>query len=382
MNISTQSSPSKQPLVFVGLDVHKNSIVLAAKVQYQPGWLAEKTFGTEDLSRLSKFLKKLSKHGAVKCCYEASGSGFYLYRQLKNWNFDCAVIAPSLIPSKPGDTRKTDRIDARNLCQYFESGLLTEVSVPNAEREAVRGLVRCRQAIRDDVKRAKHQVSKLLQTKGLVYREGKKQWTDMHFGWLNRIKFDCSADTVTFQFYLSTLDSRMKRLEEADREIAKIAEQEPYRDAVRLLCGFRGVKTLTAMVLITELGDIRRFASPSHLMSYVGLTPSVSMSGESGNKAGAISKAGSARCRHVLVQAAWNCARRPTRSRELRKRQEGLPAWAVECSWKAQKRLYERFKHLDTTVGRRKSIVAVARELVGFLGYTLMRQANGGKEPV
>lgn len=380
MKISTPKPSSRTlPTVYVGLDVHKNSISLAARISLNQGWLAERTFCTKDLSKLKKFLKKLSKHGTLSCCYESSGAGFYLYRLLRSWEIHCEVIASSLIPTKPGDRRKNDRLDAQNLCNYFANGLLTIVSVPDAEREAVRGLVRCRQALREDVTRAKHQLSKFLQTKGLVYHDG-SNWTKTHRTWLARLKFDCGADTETFDFYLSTLDYRLRRLEEIDERIQKIAEQGPYRESVQLLCGYRGVKTLTAMVLVTELGDIRRFASPAHLMSYVGLTPSLFQSGESGNKAGSITKSGSARCRHVLVQAAWNCIKKPMRSAHLCRRQEGLPSWALDHSWQAQKRLHARFRHLEITTNRNKAAVAVARELIGFLGYALMRQANGGRE--
>lgn len=381
MKISTNNQLSlTRPIVFVGLDVHKNTIALAARLAGKREWLAEKTFGTESLDKLVKFLRKLEKkHGHVSCCYEASGSGFVLYRLLQSQRFDCAVIAPSLIPTKAGDRRKNDRLDARNLCSYFEAGLLTQVCVPDEEREAVRGLVRCRQTMREDVSRVKRQISTFLRTKGRIFREGKKNWTQKHFTWLNRLKFDCVADTETFNFYLSTLTYRMRRLEELDKKIVEYSEQEPYRETVRLLCGYRGVAVLTAMVLVTELGDIRRFSGPSQLMSYVGLTPSFFDSGEK-KRPGAITKAGSARCRHVLVQAAWNAERRPTRSCQLRKRQEELPAWAIEHSWHAQQRLHKRFKHLEKTVGRPKAAVAVARELIGFLGYAMMRQANGGRE--
>lgn len=368
------------PRVFVGLDVHKKSIVLAARVERDQRWLLERTFCTGNLSKLRKALKKLSSHGEVRCCYEASGAGYYLYRLMREWGFYCEVIAPSLIPTKSGDRRKCDRLDARKLCAYFDSGLLTAVSVPDAEREAVRGLVRCRRQMKEDIVRAKHQLNHFLHTKGLIYRDG-QNWSKMHRAWLARQEYACSADQETFDFYFSTLEYRERRLEEIDKRIQEIAENHPeYRESVRLLRAYRGVGIYTAMVLLTELGDIRRFGSPSGLMSYVGLTPSVKQSGESGNKAGSITKAGSARCRHVLVQAAWNCARRPAKSALIRKRQEGLPAWVVEHSWHAQKRLHKRFKHLETTIGRSKAVVAVAREFVGFLGYALMRQANGGVE--
>lgn len=367
------------PIVFVGLDVHKDSIVLAAHLSYSREWLLEKRFGTSDLSKLRKYRKKLSKHGEVNCCYEASGAGFYLYRLLRTWGFHCEVIASTLIPRKPGEKKKCDRLDARKLSSYYEAGLLTYVSVPDAEREAVRAFVRCRQALREDVTRAKHQLIKFLDTKGLIYREG-NNWTGKHRTWLNRQKFDNPLDKETFDFYYTNLETRERRLEEIDKRIHEISQSDEYRDQVHLLCGFRGIKTLSAMVLLTELGDITRFKSPKHLMSYVGLTPSVNQSGESGNRARSITKAGSARCRHVLVQAAWNNIRKPVRSRELRERQEGLPAWAIEHSWNCQKRLYKRFHHLELRTSRPKAAVAIARELIGFLGWALYEFARNKQQ--
>lgn len=369
---SVPDAPDAQS-VFVGLDVHKETIVLAARQGHsRTEWLAERRFSTKDLGKLQKFLRQLSQHGQVKCCYEASGAGFVLQREIVGWGFKCEVIASSLIPSKPGDKRKCDRLDAQNLADYYRSELLTPVCVPSPELEAARGVVRCRQAFRQKVTQSKHQVSKFLQTKGLVYRDG-TAWTGLHRTWLSRLKFSEELDTFTFDEYLSMLQYLEQRLAELDKKIEELASKEPFREAVRHLCGFRGVQTLTAMVLVTELGDVRRFPSPRHLMSYVGLAPGVHQSGESRNKSSCITKAGSARCRHVLVQAAWNCIRKPQVSSHLRERQKDLPAEVVDQSWKAQKRLYSRFKHLETTVGRNKAIVAVARELVGFLGATLHR---------
>lgn len=358
--------------VFVGLDVHKETIVLAARQGYSKEWLAEKTFSTKDLSKLQKFLHQLSKHGAVRCCYEASGAGFQLHREIVGWGFGCDVIAPSLIPTKSSDRRKCDRLDAQKLADYYRSGLLTVVTVPSSALEAARGVVRCRQAIREKVTQSKHQVSKFLQTKGIVYRDG-TAWTTKHRTWLGRLKFSEELDAFTFEQYLSMLQYLERRLGELDEKIEQMASSEPFKKAVLCLRAFRGVQTLTAMVLLTELGDVRRFASPRHLMSYVGLVPSVHQSGEM-RKSGGITKTGSARCRHVLVQAAWCNTRAPKKpSIEI---QEGRPAWVVESSRTAHKRLYSRFRHLENTVGRHKAVVAIARELIGFLGATLYELAT------
>lgn len=359
--------------IFVGLDVHKETIVLAARKGRERVWLAEGTFLVADgLNKLLKFLRKLAEHGELRCCYEASGAGFVLHRQLTEWGFECEVIASSLIPSKPGDKRKCDRLDARRLAEYHSSGLLTSIAVPSPELEAARGVVRCRQAMRAKVTQSKHQLTKFLQTKGLAYREG-TPWTGKHRTWLSRLKFHDDLDRFTFDQYLSMLEYLERRLAELDQKLEELASTALFRESVTVLKSFRGVQTLTAMVLVTELGDIRRFPTPRHVMSYVGLTPSVSQSGESRSKSSCITKAGSARCRHVLVQAAWNYTRRPQLASALKERQKDSPAWLVEHSWKAQQRLHDRFKHLASTVGRNKAVVAVARELTGFLVAALKR---------
>jgi hypothetical protein len=229
--------------------------------------------------------------------------------------------------------------------------------------------------MRSKVTQSKHQLTKFLQTKGLAYRGG-TAWTGIHRTWLSRLQFDDELDQFTFNQYLSMLEYLERRLEELDQKLETLATSEQFREPVAILRGFRGVETLTAMVLVTELGDIRRFPNPRHVMSYVGLTPSVSQSGESRNKS-CITKAGSARCRHVLVQAAWNYTRKPKpASRDLKERQEDAPAWLIEQSWKAQQRLYDRFKHLEATIGKNKAVVAVARELLGFLAAALLKAVD------
>lgn len=206
--------------------------------------------------------------------------------------------------------------------------------------------------MREKVTQSKHQVSKFLQTKGIVYRDG-TAWTAKHRTWLGHLKFSEELDTFTFEQYLSMLQYLERRLGELDEKIEKIATSEPFKKSVLCLRSFRGVQTLTAMVLLTELGDVRRFASPRHLMSYVGLVPSVHQSGET-RKSGSITKTGSARCRHVLVQAAW-CNTRAVRkvSGNL---PEDIPAWVIESSRNAQKRLYSRFRHLEDTVRRHEQM--------------------------
>jgi transposase len=367
-----------QSIIFVGLDVHKNSISLAAR-SFDRGLIVERVFSTKDLGKLRKFLYKLNKQGSIRCVYEACGAGFFLQRKMQEWEITCEIAASSLIPQKPGDKRKNDKLDARMLAEYYQAGLLTMVCVPSAEIEGARGVVRCRQAFRKKVTQVKHQITKFLHTKGVLYSES-SAWCGQHRDWLSKLRFDCPEDDFTFTMYLKTLRYLESSLEELDRKIELLSKRELFKEPVRYLRAFRGVQTLTAMVLVTELADVRRFKSPRHLMSYVGLTPSVRQSGDSGNKAGSITKAGSARCRHVLIQAAWCNIKRPNLSRDLRLRQAGLPAWVIDDSWRAQERLCKRFRHLEITKGRPKAIVAVARELIGFLGCTLHKMMSESLE--
>ena len=357
-------------VIYVGLDVHKDSISMAVLRGYEQSFFVEKRFATKNLAKLRKFLNKLAAHGRVICCYEASGAGFYLRRQIDDWGYQCEIAASSLIPTKPGERKKCDRLDAQKLATYLRSGLLTFVNVPSAEEEAARGLVRCRRAVRKDVTTWKHRVGKFLATKGVVYRDG-ENWTGKHRTWLERVKLPLAADMEVLRFKLETLAYLERRLKEIDTRIEALSHEEPFRLPVRFLRGFRGIETLTAMVVVTEIGDIRRFPGPRKLMAYTGLVPALDQSGGGDNKAKSITKMGNSYLRHILVQAAWNYTRKPGRSAALRKRQEGVPAWLIEMSDKAQQRLYARFHHLARTRDRNVAVVAVARELVGFIGAAL-----------
>jgi len=370
---STPSAQRPHRSVAVGLDVHKASISLAALCDGK--WVFERVFGTTDLAALKKALKKLSQvYGDVRVCYEASGCGFRLQREISDWGYTCQIIAPSLIPTKPGDRRKCDKLDARKLAQYFESGLLTPIHIPTAEQESVRDLVRCRFVVRKDVTRAKHRVIKWLDRKGHIYPSG--NWTQAHRDWIAQQEFPFAGDRLALHHLVGNLASQESRLAEIDEEILKFSQQEPYREQVAILRGFRGVETLTAMVFITELGDIRRFPSPRQLMSYLGLVPALHQSGKSGNTAKGITKAGNAFVRHVMIQAAWNYFARPSLGKSLRDRQQGLPPWVIDKSWKAQKRLHGRLHHLADTRTKVVALPAVARELACFLGSALVELAE------
>ncbi|MGE0492136.1 MAG: IS110 family transposase [Vulcanimicrobiota bacterium] len=366
MNIDTTKLRN---VIYVGLDVHKESISLAAVEGKSV--VAERRFGTRDLAKLHKFLQKLASKGLVRCCYEASGAGYALRRQILNWGFECEIAASSLIPTKPGERKKCDRLDAQKLAQYFQANLLTLIHIPTQEQEAARDLVRLRRALRKDVTRWKHRVVKFLATKGVAYHNG-DNWTGIFRTWLTKIQLQQRLDQLTLAHKLDVLSVAEAKLKEIDREIETLSRTEPYQKPVQLLRGFKGVDTHTAMVIVTEIADIRRFSSPRKLMDYTGLTPAVHQSGKpDNNKASSITKAGNSNLRHVLIQAAWQYAKSPKRSRDLLKRKEELPAWLVQHSNKAQRRLYKRFHHLAANRDRKQAVVGTARELIGFLGAVL-----------
>lgn len=356
--------------IHVGLDVHKRTIMLAAL--QGTIFLLEKVISTNDLATLRKVLKKLAAKGPIHVCYEAGGAGFALHRQLTDWGVRCSVIAPSLIPTKPGENKKCDRLDAQKLARYLSTGLLTEIRVPTADEEAARDLVRHRFTLKKDLTKAKHRVVKFLRRKGFNYVDG-ENWTAAHRQWLQSIDLPNPYDQECYHSLKFSVESLEQRLQTLGARIEEISRTAAYAEPVSHLRGFRGVDTLSAMVMITELGDVTRFKDPRSLMAYLGLVPSVHVSGESKNGSRSITKAGNAFCRHVLVQAAWNYTRKPKLSNDLKKRQEGLPAWLVEHSWKAQQRLYKRFHHLAERRGRPIAVTAVARELGAFLASVLLK---------
>jgi transposase len=278
------------------------------------------------------------------------------------------VVAPSLIPQRPGERRKNDRRDATDLVRLYRAGELVTIRVPTAAEERVRDLVRCRETFQREILKSRHYVLKFLARRGLVYREG-KNWTGRHFTWLRSLLGgeDLEAeDRVVYAEYLSLLDYKLQRREELDRRIEEIALEPAWREAVGRLRAFKGIDTHAAMVLVTEIGDYRRFERPGQLMAYLGLVPSEHSSGER-QRLGAITKTGNSRCRHVLVQSAWSYRHPPRLGAPLRRRQEGQPPDVVTHSWKAQHRLHKRFRQLEYRKNSRIAAVAVARELVGFV---------------
>lgn len=365
---SRAAEPAAASTIYLGLDVHKESITIAVLPAGAPQPTRIDTLPNEP-TKLRRYLDRLATQGELRSCYEASGAGYVLYRLLRDWGYACDVIAPSLIPRKPGHQRKHDRHDAAQLAHYYRSGDLTPVRIPSEAEERVRDIVRCRETLQRELLKSRHYILKFLARRGFVYRDG-TQWSRPHLRWLTALARDDSPltpeDRFVFREYLALFEYKLQRRDALDREIEQLALRPALAAAVGRLRCFRGVSTHVAMVLATELGDWRRFTTPRQLAAYLGFVPREDSSGDRERK-GAITKAGNAHCRHALIQAAWSYRYVPKVAAHLKARQVGQPPGVIAHAWKAQQRLHKRYAHLAYRKQPQVAVVAVARELIGFL---------------
>lgn len=358
---------------FVGLDVHAESITAAILEGDNPHPNVITLPG--NLMKVRQLFRRLSDKGPVRACYEASGSGFVLQRVLAKDGFHCDVIAPSLIPRKQGDHRKTDRLDAIMLAKLYRSGHLTPVHVPSEDQEALRRLLRLRTTYQLYCKATKHRISGILRNHGFVFTDGKSTWTKKHRLWLGKLRSSLQGPLQTaLAIELEHLEYIETQRQAMDAELERFAFAPSYRTQVEALCCLRGVKTLTALTLVCEVDDVRRFASPRTLMAYFGLVPSEHSSGSREHR-GSITKAGNIHVRRLLVEAAWNNHHRAGADLILSRRRQGQPPAVVAIALKAQHRLYKKFWHLDQRKHRHVAITAVARELCGFI-WAILNTVN------
>jgi len=302
----------------------------------------------------------------LRACYEAGPTGFALYRAAELAGVPVQVVAPSKTPRAPGERVKTDRKDAELLARLLLAGQLTFVTVPSASFEAARHLCRAREQVRADLMRCRHRVSKLLLLHGRIYPE-RSTWTQRHRQWLARQRFDQPVTELAYLDTLAAVDGLVGRKAALDERLSRLALEGEWRPTVARLRCFRGIDTLTALVLALEIGEFDRFARPAKLAGWLGLTPSLDQSGER-RRQGAITKTGSGYARRLLVEAAWHYLRQPRIGATLANRQQGQPAHVLQIAWRAQHRLYRQYARLR---GRGKpgniAAVAIARELACFL---------------
>jgi transposase len=353
----------------VGIDAHKKDLFVAMLIG------REKTAVTWQLANepnaVRRLVRKLEREapGPVRVFYEAGPCGYALQRQMTTSRVSCDVIAPALIPRKPGERVKTNRRDARKLVELGRAGLLTAVQPPTPEDEAVRDLARARDDAREDLQRCRHRLGKLLLRRGLHYSG--RNWTCAHRAWIATLEWTHAAERAVVDDYLLAIDHTAARLLELDARLAEIAETEPYRKPVGWLRCFRGIDTLTAMLILAELHDFRRFASAPALMAYLGLVPGEDSSGEK-HRRGRITRTGNALVRRLLVEVAWHYQHRPSVGVALARRRKRQPSRVIAIADKAQQRLCRRFRKLAAEHKPAPKIaVAIARELAGFLWAAL-----------
>ena len=351
---------------WIGIDDHADKWTIAhvRGSEARPASEFEVVPDGKGQQRLLSFIKKLE--GEVRIAYEAGPCGYELYRRLKKAGLQCEVAAPALTPRKPGERVKTNRRDAFKIARCLRSGELTFISVPDEDRESLRDLLRGRASVQKDVGRVRKQIIHLLLRYGHRYRDG-QAWTQRFWAWLRAVKLNGEHSRFVLTEMLGELEHRIEQLQRYDQQIeaaAQTLEYQPYLDALRT---FRGINTLSAMTILSELGDLRRFPTAPQLMAAVGVIPSEYSTGDKTARY-SITKTGNAHVRRVVVEAAWHYQRRPTPGRGIKRRRTGRSAEVVAIAEKCEKRLHCRFHRL--TSRNKKStvaVVAVARELLGFI---------------
>ena len=358
-----------EPSTYVGIDAHKRELHVAMLVG--PAGMPVTWKLANEPRAIDRLRRKLERGapGLIECCYEAGPCGYALQRRLQRGRLRCQVIAPALIPRKPGERVKTDRRDARKLAELHRAGLLTEVRPPTPAEEAVRDLCRARDDAREDLQRSRHRLGKLLLRRGLQYPG--RNWTQAHRRWIDGLCWEHEAERHVVADYLLAIDQLAARLGELDARLAEVAEREPYRERVGWLRCFRGIDTLTAMLILAELHDFRRFQRAPALMAYLGLVPGENSSADK-HRRGRITKTGNMLVRRVLVATAWHYQHRPGVGVALARRRQGQPGRVIAIADKAQQRLCRRFRKLAAEhKPPGKVVVAIARELTGFLWAAL-----------
>jgi transposase len=359
----------KQVTTYVGIDAHKKDLFIAMLMGHEPKPVAWQLANEPNAVR--RLVRKLEREapGPVRVFYEAGPCGYALQRQMTTSRVSCDVVAPALIPRKPGERVKTNRRDARKLAELGRAGLLTAVQPPTPEDEAVRDLARARDDAREDLQRCRHRLGKLLLRRGLHY--GGRNWTRAHRRWIDSLAWAHAAERAVVEDYLLAIDHTEARLQELDARLAEIADRDPYREPVGWLRCFRGIDTLTAILILAELHDFRRFASAPALMAYLGLVPGEDSSGEK-HRRGRITRTGNALVRRLLVETAWHYQHRPSVGVALTRRRKGQPGRVIAIADKAQQRLCRRFRKLAAEHKPAPKIaVAIARELAGFVWAAL-----------
>ena len=352
---------------FIGLDVHAETIAVA--VAEPNGEVRSLGVIPNRPESIQKLVKKLGPTEQLRVCYEAGPTGYVVYWQLTALGVTCEVVAPTWVPVKAGDRVKTDRRDALKLARSYRAGDLTPVWVPNAAHEALRDLVRAREAAKKDQLRARHRLGKFLWRQGWRPPTAIKAWTQRHLTWVKTVHFEHAAQEATLLDYLHEVEHVADRIGRLERAIADAVTAVPaaMRAGIEALQALRGIALVSAVTIISEVGELSRFATPRQLMGYSGAVAREDSTGKRIRRGG-ITKTGNAHLRRIVIEAAWAYRHRPAVGPALRKRQATVSTEVKEIAWKAQHRLHSRY-HALTARGKCKQhvVTAIGRELLGFI---------------
>ena len=354
---------------YIGLDVHKETIAvsLAEAGRQAPVYRGEIANRPNKISKLVEKLSNEFDGQVLLFCYEAGPCGYGLYRQLIQGGHDCQVVAPSLIPKKPGERVKTDRRDANKLAQLLRSGDLTRVWVPDEEQEAMRDLTRARDDLKSQERKARQQLNAYVLRHGHAWPSHKSRWGKPHYNWLESLKFPHDWQQVVLQEYIDAVKAATRRVADITAQMERVLPQWSLSPVVDSLVALRGIDKLAAMVLLAELGDISRFDSPKQLMAFLGLVPSEHTSGGR-RRQGSITKTGNGHARRMLVECAWSYRFPARQTMHMKRKARSASDEARSIAWRAQKRLCGRYRTLiQAGKNTKQTTVAVARELVGFI---------------
>jgi transposase len=317
------------------------------------------------IGRLKKRLEK--ETGPVQCVYEAGPCGYGLYRDLNASGYNCQVIAPSLTPQKPGQRVKTNRLDARRLASYYRAGELTAIRVPDRRQEALRDLLRARDDVRRDLQRSRQRLNGCLLRHGYRYREA-GLWTGRHWAWIKAIRMGEQNLQMVVDEYITTIESRIEQLQRFDDRIEQLSQSAEYKSKVAAYSVLRGIRSLGAMTIVAEGGDLRQYASAPQFMGSTGMVPVENSTGNA-QRRGSITKTGNVYLRRILIEAAWCYQRRVHGGVTIEKRRKGQPEHLLSIARKADHRLHGKFSKLQFRYNKKPTVaaVAVARELAGFV---------------
>ena len=376
LEIIRQARSEKEYAIYVGLDVHKDTIAVAVAWagRDEPEYWGEIKHSRKAVEKLIRQLSEACGGALLLFCYEAGPCGYGLHRQIVESGHDCEVVAPSRIPKRPGDRIKTDRRDALKLASLLRAGELTGIWIPDEEQEAIRDLCRARADMKSQERKARQQLNAFVLRHGHHWPSNKTRWTVTHYNWLEGLKFAHDWQQVVLQEYIDAVKAASERVTSMTDQMVRVLPQWRMAPIVDALTALRGIDKLSAMTLLAELGDISRFQSPRQLMAYLGLVPSEHSSGGR-RRQGAITLTGNSHARRTLVESAWSYRFPARQTAHLKRKSVAASAEAKAIGWKAQKRLCGRYRTL-TQAGKNTKLVcvAIARELTGFIWDIVCRE--------